>query len=175
MLSHSEAMGAIARLNRVGWTMFLSTFETGLDAKGRVSVPADFRARVAGDPMAAVYLFPHFKGAFLEGGGQAFIDRYAKDIAKLPRFDPLRRKLEVVVLGAAKRLDFDGNGRVTLPKAFADHAGIDKRVVFVGCGSRFEIWSAEAHEARLSEAREEAADMIDDPQLAALFGGEVDE
>ncbi|WP_022696463.1 division/cell wall cluster transcriptional repressor MraZ [Euryhalocaulis caribicus] len=155
--------------------MFLSTAETGLDAKNRVSVPADFRAQLSTDPQAAIYTFPHFHGPYLEGGGQAFIDRYARDIRRLKRFDPMRRTMEVAVLGATKRLDFDANGRVTLPKDFIEHAGIDKRVMFVGCGTRFEIWSAEAHEKRMGEARDRAASLIDDPEMAAMFGGEEDD
>lgn len=152
--------------------MFLSTSEHGVDAKNRVSVPADFRAQLTTDPHAAIYAFPHFHGPYLECGGQAFIDRYARDIARLKRFDPLRRTMEVVVLGAARRLDFDANGRIVLPKDFKDHAGIDKRVIFVGCGTRFEIWSAEKHAERMTDARERAAALVEDPEMAAMFGGE---
>ncbi|PHR60542.1 MAG: division/cell wall cluster transcriptional repressor MraZ [Robiginitomaculum sp.] len=154
--------------------MFISTSEHGVDAKNRVSVPANYRAVLRNDPHDAIYLFPHFSGAYLEGGGELFIQQYRADIARLGRYDPLGQIMEVAVLGAARRLDFDSTGRVTLPKALIEHAGISGKAAFVGCGSRFEIWNAEGQAAREVEMRQAAAKMMQDPEQVARLGGGQD-
>lgn len=154
--------------------MFISTSEHGVDAKNRVSVPASYRAVLRNDPHDAIYLFPHFSGAYLEGGGELFMQQYRADIARLGRYDPMGRVMEVAVLGAAKRLDFDGTGRITLPKSFVVHAGLAGKASFVGCGSRFEIWNAEAHDLRAAEMRQAAATLMQDPQQVARLGGGQD-
>lgn len=153
--------------------MFLSTSEHGVDAKNRVSVPASYRQVVRNDPFDGIYVFPHFSGAYLEGGGELFIQQYRADIARLGRYDHLGQVMEVAVLGAAKRLDFDSTGRISLPKEFVEHAGIDRKCVFVGCGARFEIWNAEAHAQRAADMRAEAARLMQDPeQVKRLSGGQ---
>jgi MraZ protein len=154
--------------------MFISTSEHGVDAKNRVSVPASYRAVLRNDPYDAIYVFPHFSGAYLEGGGELFIQQYRADIARLGRYDPLGQVMEVAVLGAAKRLDFDSTGRITLPKAFTEHANISKKAAFVGCGSRFEIWNAEDHAAREKDMRAQAAQLMQDPEQVARLGGGQD-
>ncbi len=151
--------------------MFISTSEHSIDAKNRVSVPASYREVLRGDPHDAIYVFPHFSGAYLEGGGELFMQQYRADIARLGRYDPLGQIMEVAVLGAAKRLDFDSTGRITLPKEFIEHARLGKRAAFVGCGSRFEIWNVEDHARRSSDMREAAAQMMQDPEQVARLGG----
>ncbi len=154
--------------------MFISTSEHGVDAKNRTSVPASYRAVLRNDPHDAIYVFPHFSGAYLEGGGELFIQQYRADIARLGRYDPLAQVMEVAVLGAAKRLDFDSTGRITLPKAFIKHANIGKKAAFVGCGSRFEIWNTQAHAHREADMRAQAAKMMQDPEQVARLGGGQD-
>ncbi|MBL1431632.1 division/cell wall cluster transcriptional repressor MraZ [Oceanicaulis sp. AH-315-P02] len=154
--------------------MFISTSDHGVDTKNRVSVPASYRSVLRNDPHDAVYLFPHFSGAFLEGGGEVFIQQHRADIARLGRYDPMRQVMEVAVLGTAKRLDFDSTGRITLPKPFIEHAGLDKKATFVGCGSRFEIWNSDAHDLRAATMAKQAAKMMQDPELAAKLGGGQD-
>ncbi len=152
--------------------MFLSTSEHTLDSKNRVSAPAAYRAEVAGDPHQGLYVFPHPTEGFLEGGGEALIASYKRKLARLPVFDPRRRQLELLILGAARRLDFDATGRITLPKDFIERAGLNGRVVFVGRGERFEIWDAGAFDTALEEARAGARALLEDPAVLDLLGGD---
>lgn len=149
--------------------MFLSTSEHTLDAKNRVSAPAAYRAEVAGDPHQGLYVFPHPTGRFLEGGGERLVESYRRKLARLPMLDPTRRQLELLTLGAAKRLDFDTTGRITLPKEFIDRAGLSGRIVFVGRGDRFEIWDAAEFAKEEEKAR---ADFAADPDILQLLGGD---
>lgn len=133
--------------------MFVSTATNGIDAKGRVSVPAGFRTNVAGGPFDGIYVWPSFDGPFLEGGGQALMDDYLDMIEAMDPYDEARQALEQSIFGEARTLSFDANGRITLPKELADYAGLDKKATFVGLGRRFEIWSPERHAERASAAR----------------------
>ena len=138
--------------------MFLYTTENGIDAKGRVSVPASFRAAVASDPLNGIYVWRSFNGPFLEGCGQRLMDEYADALDEMDPYDDRRVAIERVIFGGARALTFDSTGRISLPKEFADFAGLDARATFVGLGKRFEIWSPEAiaeqHGQDLETARE---------------------
>ena len=54
-------------------------------------------------------------------------------------------------MAMAREMQFDGEGRIILPPAFFEHAGIEDRAVFVGRGSRFQIWAPEPHERQHAE------------------------
>lgn len=55
---------------------------------------------------------------------------------------------QVMLLGEARRLGYDKTGRIVLPEAFRDHAGLSNAATFVGLGNRFQIWQPAAHDAR---------------------------
>ena len=151
--------------------MFLSTTSNGVDAKGRVSVPADFRAVVRGGMFDGIIVWPSFDGPYLEGGGQALMERYQALIEEMDPYDDARIAFERAIFGAAKPLAFDSNGRVTLPKELIDHAGLDARATFVGLGSRFEIWAPEAYEAHKATAQQFARDNKRSLKLGPRPGG----
>jgi transcriptional regulator MraZ len=133
--------------------VFVSTATNGIDAKGRVSVPAGFRSNVAGGPFDGIYVWPSFDGPWLEGGGQALMDDYLDMIEAMDPYDEARQALEQSIFGEARTLSFDANGRITLPKDLAEHAGLDGKVTFVGLGRRFEIWNPDSHARRATTAR----------------------
>ena len=151
--------------------MFLSTTNNGVDAKGRVSVPADFRAVVRGGPFDGIIVWPSFDGPYLEGGGQALLERYQALIEDMDPYDEARVAFERAIFGAARPLSFDSNGRVTLPKEFIEHAGLDSRATFVGLGSRFEIWSPESYEEHKSSAQSYARENKRSLRLTPKPGG----
>lgn len=136
--------------------MFFSTTTNGIDAKGRVSVPADFRSVVAGDRFEGVYVWCSFNGPFLEGGGQALMAEMAAAIDAMDPYDDARTAFERVIFGGARPLSFDQTGRVSLPREFLEHAGLDGKATFVGMGRRFEIWSPDAHLERHARDLEHA-------------------
>jgi len=66
--------------------------------------------------------------------------------------------LTATLFGDTKQLPFDGEGRIILPSALIEHAGIGELAAFVGRGSTFEIWDPAALDAYKSEARRRALD-----------------
>lgn len=134
--------------------MFISTATNTLDSKGRLSVPADFRAEVTGGIFDGIVIWPGVDGPYLEGGGVALLQSYGAMINDMDPFDEVRLAFEHTLFGAAKKLSFDATGRVTLPKDLAQHAGLSGSATFVGLGSRFQIWDKETYDARLAAAQE---------------------
>ncbi|MGB0908542.1 MAG: division/cell wall cluster transcriptional repressor MraZ [Maricaulaceae bacterium] len=134
--------------------MFLATVTNNLDAKGRVSVPSEFRSVVAGADFDGIIVWPSFDGAYLEGGGQALLEAYQSSLDQMDYYDEGRIALQRAIFAESRRLPFDSGGRVSLPKDLADYAGLNGRITFVGLGRKFEIWSPDAHEARSAKMRE---------------------
>ena len=133
--------------------MFVSTTTNNLDAKGRVSVPADFRANVDAAKFDGVVLWPSLHKSCIEGACITLFEGYLQSLDDVNEYDPGREAVLLSILGESRRLGFDGGGRVTLPKEFVEFAGLSDKATFVGLGWRFEVWEPEAHAARVADAR----------------------
>jgi Uncharacterized protein conserved in bacteria len=132
--------------------MFLSTVTNSLDAKGRVSVPADFRATVSESASKSAFdgvvVWPSLDGKYLEGGGIALLEDYQRSLDQVEHYDSERSALQYMIFASSRQLAFDSGGRVSLPKDLHEYAGLNGKVTFVGLGRRFEIWSPQALEER---------------------------
>lgn len=135
--------------------VFLSTFANKVDKKGRVSVPATFRAALEQEKSAGVILYPSFKHPCLEGCGDERIEQIAASIDALDQFSEEAENLNTI-LADSVRLTVDGDGRVMLPKELIEFAGIDETAMFVGQGKSFQVWEPRAYEAHRAQARERA-------------------
>ena len=135
--------------------LFFNSITNKVDRKGRVSVPATFRAAVEGTGYPGIIIFDHFDRPCLEGSHQQYFSAIS-DMMTDP-FSDAHDDLATAVLGACVPLPFDPEGRVTLPASLRSHAGITDQATFVGMGRKFRIWAPEAFEAHKLEAREHAA------------------
>jgi MraZ protein len=141
--------------------LFLSTYQNKIDKKGRVSVPATFRAALAPQPFQGIVVFRSTKHPCLEG----FDYDTMADLARRPdQFDLFSDDLDdlaAAIFGDSVQLPFDGDGRVGLPDALIAHAGLTDDAAFVGMGQKFQIWSP----ARLNARRDHAFKNIKDKGL----------
>ncbi len=64
-----------------------------------------------------------------------------KKLQNLPALNASSRRLQRLMLGYASEIDLDNNGRMLLPAALRDYAQLEKKLVLVGQGSKFELWS----------------------------------
>ena len=130
-------------------TSFLSTFVNKVDRKGRVSVPAPFRASLATDPYQGIIAYPSMADTALDGFGRSMLEELnRRQLDKTMSDGDFEQALlggsnSVVdtIMAMAHELPFDGEGRIVLPTALTDAARITDRATFVGRGSRFQIWS----------------------------------
>lgn len=133
-------------------SLFLSAYTNKVDAKGRVSVPASFRAALAGQSFQGVVVFRSSHHACLEGFPMSFMEEITKRLDHFDLFSPAQDDLAMAVFGASVPLPLDGDGRIVLPETLAAHGGIKDQACFVGLGRKFQIWSPALFEARRDAA-----------------------
>ncbi|MEJ2384809.1 MAG: division/cell wall cluster transcriptional repressor MraZ [Xanthomonadales bacterium] len=141
--------------------MFFGETAINLDAKGRLAIPMRYRESIqeacegqlvltySAFDNGALYLYP--LGEW---------ERVRDDVMKLSTFDRGHRSLQRKLVGSAGMVEPDANGRIQLPLTLRQVAGLEKKVVLLGMGSRFEIWNENVlNQKRLEEERslEEAA------------------
>jgi len=131
---------------------FFSHFILKLDAKGRVSVPAPFRAVLSREPTESLFCYPALDRPALEAGGTSLMREIEDLIGRFPPFSDEREQFATALYGTGETLKLDPEGRVTLSDPLKDHAGIMDAVAFVGLGHKFQIWAPDRFSARLSEA-----------------------
>jgi len=131
---------------------FISQYILKLDAKGRVSVPAPFRARLARERFDGVFCCPTAGSTALDAGGAALLDEIEALVAGYPPFSDEREQLATALYGTSEILKMDAEGRVSLSDALKDHAGIMDAAAFIGLGHKFQIWAPDRLGAQLAGA-----------------------
>lgn len=132
---------------------FVSNFTNRLDAKGRVSIPASFRAVLARDGFEGLYVHPALDAPALDAGGNTLLGEIDRFLSGLPAYSDERDQLSTALFGTSEILKIDGEGRVGLTEQVKTHAGLGDTVTFVGLGSKFQIWEPSRFLAHLEEAR----------------------
>ncbi len=134
--------------------MFLGTHSPRLDDKGRLILPAKFRDRLATGLVVTrgqercLYVFelPEFTSITEKARAAPMSSKAARDY------------LRVFLSGASDELP-DKQGRVMLPLALREYAGLTRDLAVVGAGNRLEIWDAQAWQQYLSAQEQSFADQ----------------
>jgi MraZ protein len=138
---------------------FVSTFTNKIDAKGRVSVPAAFRAVLErGGYAGGIYCYPSLDAPALDAGGQSLAQKIDALLDDLPDYSDERDELSVALYGDVHILGLDQDGRIVLPEALRAHAGLGSLVTFVGLGQKFQMWEPARFEERRARARAKVHD-----------------
>ena len=138
---------------------FLSHFTNRLDQKGRVSVPAPFRAVLAKDGFEGLFVHPALAAPALDAGGHTLLSEIDVFLSTLTPYSDERDQLSTALLGTSEILKIDPEGRVLLTESTKAHAGIADAVAFVGLGRKFQMWEPEAFRAHLAEARAKVREL----------------
>ena len=152
--------------------VFLSTFENKLDRKGRVSVPASFRAVLERQDSLGIILYPSFKHACIEGNGDERIQEIVNSIDALDAFSDEAENLQTI-LADARQLTIDSDGRIILPQDFINYANLDGAATFVGLGKSFQIWKPDVFLKHRDRNRERARELGATLQIISKNNGSV--
>ena len=133
---------------------FVSHYTLRLDAKGRVSIPAPFRAVMARDGFEGLYCYPTLDRPALDAGGNALLSEIDTLIARFPPYSEEREQFSAALYGTSEVLKIDSEGRVMLTEPLKTHAGITDEAAFAGLGHKFQIWEPKRFRAELAEATE---------------------
>jgi MraZ protein len=148
--------------------LFMSTYVNKVDRKGRVSVPATFRAQLVGLSFPGIAAYPVPGEEVLEAAG---IDRMQAVSAASddPEQSEDQRQLYRFILSRAQSLPFDPEGRILLPERFIAYAHITESAAFVGRGPFFQIWEPDRLAAE--DARWEERMLRQNLKMGPLEGG----
>src|SRR6478609_2181168 len=137
---------------------FVSTFTNKIDAKGRVSVPAPFRAILERDGYAGgLYCYPSLDAPALDAGGERLAQKIDGLLSGLPDYSDERDELSVALYGEVQILAIDPDGRIVLPEKLRACIGIEggtAEIAFVGLGDKFQMWEPKRFDERRARARE---------------------
>ena len=138
---------------------FVSSYTNRLDAKGRVSIPAPFRAALARDGFEGLFVHPSLDVDAIDCGGRALLGEIDALLATYPQYTDARDALSLALFGMSEHLKVDPEGRVQLSESCKARAGVTSEVTFVGMGHKFQIWEPGRFRAQQEEARNRARDM----------------
>jgi Uncharacterized protein conserved in bacteria len=125
---------------------FLSTSKNQLDKKGRVSVPASYRAFISSLGYNGIICFPSFNNQSIEASSQDRIEKISNTIDSLNPFDEKKDYFATSILSESINLQFDSEGRILITQKLLKHAKIKSSMFFVGQGKTFQIWEPTAFE-----------------------------
>jgi MraZ protein len=143
--------------------VFFGTFNHAIDAKGRTSLPAKFREALAaaGEPRIVLMQYPHWR-ALLTLPQSVWSELVKKVMAASP-LDARWQRNVLKFVSSAHEVDLDVHGRVLVPPALREWAGLEKDVVWVGMGAVVHLYDKAEYAAQM--AAEIPADQVVD-----LFG-----
>ena len=138
-------MGPMGPVGQEVGQMFLGTHAPLLDDKGRLVLPAKFREGLA----AGLVLTKGQERSIVVWPAAEFAS-YAERLNEASRSDAqVRAYLRVLFSSAFDEIP-DRQGRITVPPALREYAGLHREVVVVGNGSTVEMWDASAWNSYLA-------------------------
>jgi MraZ protein len=133
---------------------FLSNATNRIDAKGRVSVPASFRAILSERGIQELYCLQDFVYPAISVGGPDLLDRYERQIASVDPFSPEANRMSLLIHGGGVYMKLDAEGRLMVSDFIRDFTGISSDVTFVGRSDHFQLWQPQAFQNAQVAARE---------------------
>ncbi|MFA5184130.1 MAG: division/cell wall cluster transcriptional repressor MraZ [Patescibacteria group bacterium] len=127
--------------------MFIGEYNHNLDDKGRLAIPAKFRAILKKGAVVTKgldnCLFLYSKEQF---------EKIAKNLAALPISQSKARAFTRHMLAGAMDVEFDNQGRVTLPEYLRTFSSLKKSVIIAGLYNHLEVWDEGAWSQYKAEA-----------------------
>lgn len=143
--------------------MFVGTYTPRLDEKGRLFLPAKFREQLAGGLVMTkgqdrcLYVF-----------AEADFATYADRIREAPLSAKAARDYVRVFFAGASSEVPDKQGRISVPPALRQYAGLDRDCAVIGASTHVEIWDATAWSSYLAASEQSFADIREEV-LPGLF------
>lgn len=122
-------------------SLFRGVNQINLDAKGRFAMPTRYRERLLdrSEGQLVVTIDPEERCLLIYP--LTDWEDIEQKIEALPSFNKAAKRVKRLLIGHATDLELDGSGRVLLPPQLREHAELDKKVVLIGQGKKFELWS----------------------------------
>jgi MraZ protein len=139
--------------------MFRGSFEHSVDSKGRVSVPSKFRDIIADRYDGRLVMAMDFDRCLTVYPLEEW-EKLEEKIKTLPMMQKEVKEFMRFFFSSATECELDKQGRILIPPAHRERAGITKSVMLVGIINKIEIWDAEAWEARNSQNGDKISEAL---------------
>jgi len=142
--------------------MFIGEYQHNLDVKGRVAIPAKFRAKLTENAIITrgldrcLFVFTQKEWEVL-----------AQKLISLPLAQANSRAFVRLMLAGATDVEFDSQGRILIPDYLRKYADFKKQIVIAGLYNRIEIWDAETWK-EYKQKTESASDEIAEKLMGLL-------
>ncbi len=141
--------------------MFRGINAITIDGKGRLAIPTRYREELGGKGDASLVVTIDTEETCLLLYPAAEWQIIEKNLQKLPSFNAAARRIQRLLIGHATDIELDSHGRLLLPPLLRDYAQLDKHVVMIGQGNKFEIWDEGLWQSRRTQWLEDEASNVD--------------
>ena len=145
---------------------FRGNFTHSIDAKGRISLPSEFRHVLATNKEEAIVLTNYISDGArcLEGFGLKAWQDFEAKLKEKSRFSSKLQKLENFYLSRASECPVDSSGRILIPAYLRTYAGLERDVTFTSSIHGFRTWDSRVWNMIFADA--ESA-LMNNPDLFA--------
>ncbi|SRR5579883_143615 len=128
--------------------MFRGVNGINIDAKGRIAMPTRYRDCLKNQSHGHIVMTIDTEERCLLLYPLGAWEDIENKLAALPSFNPAARRIQRLLIGHATETELDGNGRILLPPLLREYAGLNKKIMLVGQGKKFEIWDEDHWQER---------------------------
>lgn len=126
--------------------MLLGQTRHSVDGKGRLMLPARFRA-----PFSEGLVMTAIKESCVLVFPTASFEKLAERVRGLPQFQREASMLQTLMFSNAETAELDGQGRVLIPERLLTHASISGPALVIGAFDHLELWNPDAWQAKTVE------------------------
>ena len=129
-------------------TFFTSEYESKLDTKGRIVLPAKIKAQLPSGEGDELVIRSGFELCLIIYPMVEFKKVFSK-ISGLSEFNEEYRKLQRNFFSGTATVELDANGRFVIPKNMLNYAQLEKDLILIGMGNKVEVWNPSIYEKHL--------------------------
>ncbi len=143
-----------------------------LDEKGRINFPSRYRQRLENEVKGQLIVTIDTELRCLLLYPLPAWESIEQKIEALPSFNRQARRIQRLLIGHATEVELDGQGRILIPQLLRDYAELQKSIVLVGQGKKFEIWNEnswnESRKVWIDEGMESGGELPGDLESLSL-------
>ncbi len=118
-----------------------------IDPKGRIIIPAPFREIISSNYSPKLYVVNAAFDKCLHIYPQEEWNRLEEKVRQLPKMQEEVRFFMRRVIASAQEMEIDKQGRILIPAAHREDAGLDSDIVIVGQIEKVELWDRKEWDA----------------------------
>ena len=120
--------------------MFKGRSNLSIDSKGRTSMPQRYRGVFCANKKCKLVVTADKDKCLLIFTLKNW-ENIEKQLSDLPSYNDEARFIQRLLIGHATESEIDSQGRFLIPNPLREYAGIQKKVILLGQGSKFELWA----------------------------------